>query len=174
MPRAIVITGCSGGGKSTLLAELSHRGHATIQEPGRRIIATGGPCPWEDPKAFALAAIEMAREDIAQADGAITFFDRSALDALVWFERTDTHLDPAIRRHVLSMAYDKHVIIAPPWPEIYVQDTDRRHDLTAALAEYDALCDRLPKFGFSLQALPKDTPTKRADWVEAQMLGEKK
>ena len=173
MPRAIVITGCSGGGKSTLLAELTQRGHATVQEPGRRIIARGGPFPWEDPKAFALAAIEMASEDITQADGAITFFDRSALDALVWFERTDTPLDPAIRRHVLSMAYDKQVIVAPPWPEIYVQETDRRHDLTAALAEYDALCDRLPKFGFSLHSLPKDTPVKRADWVEAQVLGEK-
>ncbi|MEP6018936.1 MAG: AAA family ATPase [Paracoccaceae bacterium] len=173
MPRAIVITGCSGGGKSTLLAELNQRGHATVQEPGRRIIAEGGPFPWADPHAFALAAIEMAREDIEHADGPVTFFDRSALDALVWFERTDTHLDPAIRRHVLSMAYDKQVIIAPPWPEIYVQDTDRRHDLTAALAEYDALCDRLPKFGFSLHSLPKDTPAKRADWVETQVLGEK-
>ncbi len=35
----VVISGCSGGGKSTLLAELSRRGHMTIEEPGRRIVA---------------------------------------------------------------------------------------------------------------------------------------
>ena len=38
MDRFVVITGCSGGGKSTLLDELGRRGHATIEEPGRRIV----------------------------------------------------------------------------------------------------------------------------------------
>ncbi|WP_207234152.1 AAA family ATPase [Pseudomonas aeruginosa] len=34
----VAISGCSGGGKSTLLAELKLRGHAVVEEPGRRII----------------------------------------------------------------------------------------------------------------------------------------
>jgi predicted ATPase len=33
-----VISGCSGGGKSSLLAELARRGFATIEEPGRRVV----------------------------------------------------------------------------------------------------------------------------------------
>jgi predicted ATPase len=37
MNRFVVISGCSGGGKSTLLAELGRRGHAVVEEPGRRI-----------------------------------------------------------------------------------------------------------------------------------------
>jgi predicted ATPase len=32
----IVISGCSGDSKSTLLAELARRGFATVVEPGRR------------------------------------------------------------------------------------------------------------------------------------------
>jgi hypothetical protein len=32
----VLITGCSGGGKSTLLAELRARGHPVVEEPGRR------------------------------------------------------------------------------------------------------------------------------------------
>jgi predicted ATPase len=32
--RFVVISGCSGGGKSALLSELSERGHAVVEEPG--------------------------------------------------------------------------------------------------------------------------------------------
>jgi len=34
----VIISGCSGGGKSTLLAELGRRGYAVVEEPGRRIV----------------------------------------------------------------------------------------------------------------------------------------
>lgn len=62
MERLVVISGCSGGGKSTLLAELARRGHATVEEPGRRIVKqerqAGGPAlPWNDPVAFARRAM---------------------------------------------------------------------------------------------------------------------
>jgi predicted ATPase len=40
--RFVVISGCSGGGKSTLLAELARRGHAVVEEPGRRIVQRNG------------------------------------------------------------------------------------------------------------------------------------
>ena len=39
MENFVTISGCSGGGKSTLLSELRRRGFATIDEPGRRIVA---------------------------------------------------------------------------------------------------------------------------------------
>ena len=62
--RFVVLSGCSGGGKSTLLAELRRRGHATVDEPGRRIVkdesADGGTAlPWIDLAAFARRAIEL-------------------------------------------------------------------------------------------------------------------
>jgi len=39
MENFVTISGCSGGGKSTLLAELRRRGFVTIDEPGRRVVA---------------------------------------------------------------------------------------------------------------------------------------
>jgi predicted ATPase len=56
MNRLVVISGCSGGGKSTLLAELGRRRYAVVEEPGRRIVKTeihsnGTALPWIDPKA---------------------------------------------------------------------------------------------------------------------------
>ena len=79
----VVLSGCSGGGKSTVLAKLAALGHAVVEEPGRRIIAeeiaSGGTAlPWIDLEAFLRRAIDMALADraAAAANQAWTFFDR--------------------------------------------------------------------------------------------------
>jgi predicted ATPase len=60
--RFVVISGCSGGGKSTLLIELGRRGYATVGEPGRRIVkeemlGEGSALPWANEIAFARRAV---------------------------------------------------------------------------------------------------------------------
>ncbi len=70
--RFVVISGCSGGGKSTLLAELGRRGHAVVEEPGRRIVreelqSGGTALPWTDGIAFARRAVALALADRARA-----------------------------------------------------------------------------------------------------------
>lgn len=73
MNRFVVVSGCSGGGKSTLLAELKRRGFAVVEEPGRRIVAEereagGTALPWVDLAAFARRAIALALADRAAAE----------------------------------------------------------------------------------------------------------
>src|SRR4029077_19866466 len=88
MDRFVVISGCSSGGKSTLIAELGRRGYAVVDEPGRRIVkeelARGGSAlPWVDGVAFARRAMEIALADRAAAgslDGWV-FSDRGLIDA---------------------------------------------------------------------------------------------
>ena len=65
MERFVVISGCSGGGKSTLLMELAGRGHPVVDEPGRRIVkeeleGKGSALPWVNGVAFARRAVELA------------------------------------------------------------------------------------------------------------------
>ena len=36
--RFVLLSGCSGGGKSTLFAELQARGYHVVGEPGRRVV----------------------------------------------------------------------------------------------------------------------------------------
>ena len=54
--RFVVLSGCSGGGKSSLLEELRSRGYRVIAEPGRRIVQVeelennGRALPWLDLK----------------------------------------------------------------------------------------------------------------------------
>src|SRR5271167_1547599 len=86
--RFVVISGCSSGGKSTLLTELGRRGHAIVEEPGRRIVkeetlGAGLALPWADETAFARRAIALALADRAAANGVAgwVFFDRGLIDA---------------------------------------------------------------------------------------------
>lgn len=72
MNRSVLMSGCSGGGKSTLLAELAAHGHAVVEEPGRQIVkqeleGNGAALPWVDMAAFARRAIEMAMADYTAA-----------------------------------------------------------------------------------------------------------
>ena len=93
MDRFVVISGCSSGGKSTLIAELGKRGYAVVDEPGRRIVKEeltrgGSALPWVDRIAFARRAMAIALADRAAAgslDGWV-FFDRGLIDAAAALE----------------------------------------------------------------------------------------
>ncbi|WP_066646578.1 MULTISPECIES: AAA family ATPase [Sphingomonas] len=165
--RLFVISGCSGGGKSSIIAELARRGHHVAAEPGRRIIAQGGPMPWEDLAGFLERAIELALVDRAEAltRPAPTFFDRGLIDAVLGLEALTG--DSSRRALVLEHCYAPTVFMAPPWPQIYTTDSDRRHDLAAATAEYDRLVHGYPALGYAIVDLPKTSVAERADFIEA-------
>ncbi len=162
--RKVVITGCSGGGKSTLLDELFRRGHAVVKEPGRRVIAAehasgGNGFPWEDQVRFSTLAFWMAVGDHGAADIDPTFFDRSALDQAAWFEREGKVVPGEVPR------YDRNVFLTPPWEAQFAKDEDRRHSFDEAVVEYDDLLSRLPRWGYLCHILPKVSVKDRADWL---------
>lgn len=167
--RFVVISGCSGGGKSTLLAELSRRGHSVVEEPGRRIVARelecgGSALPWIDPAAFAKEAVKLAQADREAARGlaGLIFFDRGLVDAAAALQHFtgEPHLD-RLGHH----RYHARVFLAPPWPVIYVIDESRRHSLEDAVAEYDRLRAAYTSLGYRLEVLSKASVRKRADLI---------
>ena len=160
-----MISGCSGGGKSTLLTELARRGYAVVAEPGRRILAEeragdGAALPWVDAAALARRALEMSIQDHAAACG-LSFFDRGIVDAAVAIAATGGERPEAI---LAGARYEK-VFLAPPWPEIYVKDEDRRHTLEQALRDFDRVQRAYADAGYAPVILPGDTITARADFV---------
>ncbi len=164
MQRRVVLTGCSGGGKSTLLAELSGRGFATVKEPGRRVIAAerasgGTGFPWDNIQRFSALAFWMAVADHAAAGDGITFFDRSALDQAAWYAR-EGHEVPGVLPE-----YDPQIFLVPPWSEIYETDADRQHGWNTAVREYEDLMQRLPVWGYQCHVLPKASVAERANWL---------
>ena len=57
------------------------------------------------------------------------------------------------------------MFLAPPRPEIYQTDSERRHDLDLAIAEYTRLLDAYPSVGYEAFILPKVSVEERADFV---------
>ena len=55
--------------------------------------------------------------------------------------------------------------MAPPWPEIYATDRERRHGLDVAVAEYRRLLEVYPSLGYEVTILPKIAVAERADFV---------
>ncbi|MFD2647060.1 AAA family ATPase [Devosia albogilva] len=167
MRNFVIISGCSGGGKSSILAELDRRGHATVPEPGRRIVeeetsSGGSALPWSDLGAFLRRALVLSREDVATATAQTgwVFFDRGLLDAASglakltgeWPDLGDVRFHPK-------------VFLTPPWPEIYVQDAARRHGLEQATEEYRRLLRDYPALGYQAVELPRMPVADRADLI---------
>ena len=177
MNRFVLISGCSGGGKSALLAELGQRGYAIIEEPGRRIVKeqllSGGTLlPWTDGVGFARRCIALALSDRKAArhlKGSWVFFDRGLIDASIALR----HLTggPALNAIKRSYRYYQRVFMAPPWPEIYETDNERRHNLDAGVAEYERLIDAYPALGYEVTILPKVGVAERAEFVLRTLAG---
>lgn len=167
--RCVVISGCSGGGKSTLLAMLARQGHRVVPEPGRRVVheeqdGAGRAVPWVDLEAFLRRTLNLAAADYAAHRTASdwVFFDRSMVDAADGL-RHFTGV-PAADAETLQ-CYHATVFLAPPWPEIYVNDAERKHGFVAAEAEYWRLRAAYAALGYQLRELPRLDVAARAAWL---------
>src|SRR5262249_18513143 len=108
----------------------------------------------------------------ANGHGSWVFFDRGLIDAAAGLE----HLtgEPVLATVGQAHRYHQRVFLAPPWPEIYVADPERRHGLDAAVVEYQRLLGVYPSLGYQVIILPKVGVCKRATFVLntlAQRLG---
>ncbi len=174
MERFFAISGCSGGGKSSLIEALAALGFSVVPEPGRRIVAEeqageGKALPWVDMAAFARRAVAMAAADHrAMHDKAgPVFFDRGLVDAVAGLgHATGTAAIPDIVR---QLRYNETVFMVPPWPEIYVNDAERRHGLEEGIAEYERLLDFYPKLGYRPVLLPKADIETRTRFILQQI-----
>src|SRR5690242_939578 len=161
----VMISGCSGGGKSALLSELERRGHAIVAEPALRVVADerqrdGRALPWIDAVAFGQRVLAMSIADHETAQE-LTFFDRGIVDAGVVITARGGEL-PADA--VAQYRYDR-LFLAPPWPEIYEINDDRRHSLDKALRDYERVRMAHLHARYDPIPLPRDTVAARADFV---------
>ena len=91
--RFVVLSGCSGGGKSTLLTALERRGFIVFEEPGRQIIKEqqflkGNALPWTDPLQFVELSVSRSIHQMALAARVDqrSFLDRGIVDAISFLE----------------------------------------------------------------------------------------
>lgn len=168
--RQVVLSGCSSGGKSSLLMELARRGFPTVPEPGRRIVEEemrvgGSALPWVNPAAFAKRAVEMARCDLENVVYAArwVFFDRGLVDAAVALQHSAGASAATVLRR--NRRYYRQVFLTPPWSEIFVEDGERRHGFADAVSEYERLFRAYGEFGYQTILLPKVGVGERVDFL---------
>ena len=153
-----------------LLGELRRRGYGVVEEPGRRIVNEeleegGSALPWVDMTAFLRRAAEVALLDRTRADGVAgwVFFDRCLVDAVAGLEEITG--EPLLASLAQGIRYHHRVFLVPPWPEIYVRDPERRHDIDAALVEYSRLLRAFSSLEYEISVIPKIGVSERADFV---------
>lgn len=115
--------------------------------------------------AFLRRAMDMALADLADArsESGWVFFDRGLIDAAAALQGLTGN--PLLAAPGGGHRYYRRVFIAPPWPEIYRHDAERRHDLDEAITEYDRLLRTYPLLGYEVLLLPKTDVSARADFV---------
>lgn len=172
--RRILITGCSGAGKSALLEEMFRRGLETIKEPGRRVIRAeermgGKGLPWVNPERFAKLCLKIASADWDGVRAGTVLFDRGVFDAAVHLGRLGQ--EELAEGYFKTYPYDITVVLAAPWEELFMADQDRRHSFADAVDEYVQIAATLDRLGYDAQVIPEASVKDRADWLERVIAG---
>jgi predicted ATPase len=172
----IVLSGCSGGGKSSLLAELAKRGFATFEEPGRQVVKEqlligGDALPWGNADLFLELTISRSIHHLVEAarGDKIAFFDRGIVDQLSGYGRLGLEIPAHFRAAAERFRYREAVFLVPPWREIFANDAERRHSFEESVAQYDAVLVTYQAFAYRPVIVPKTNVAARADFIVAQL-----
>lgn len=168
-----VLTGASGGGKSTLLAALAKRGFRTQPEIGRTLveeqIASGGNAlPWSDPVAFRDQMFQRSLDafDHQEAFDDVVIFDRSFLEAIAYCRLIGETVPSFMSGEAEKRRFHDPVFVCPPWKDIFTQDAERQHDFDYACRDHDANVATYREQGYRLFDLPKVSVSDRVEIVE--------
>src|SRR5262249_51855587 len=104
--------------------------------------------PWIDATAFAQRAVALSLADLAAAQAAAgwVFFDRGLIDAELALQQATGQ--PAVGTADGAQRYHRTVFLTPPWPALFRQDPERRHNLESAIDEHERLAAAYPALGY--------------------------
>lgn len=164
----VIISGCSGGGKSTLLSELAKRGYSVMQEPGRQIVKEqsaidGDAFPWTNLDKFLDLALSryLFLFNSQSEQQQIVFFDRGIIDAVQLNSSQPEYFQNAAK----NFRYNRLVFLVPPWEEIFTGDTERKHSFESAKKEYEELLIKYKNFGYETLLIPKVSVNERVEFI---------
>lgn len=174
--RFFVITGGPGSGKTTLIEALAARGLARSIEAGRAIITDqvsigGNALPWADRGAFAERMFnwEMRSYHWAQSIKGPVIFDRGIPDVIGYLTLVKLPVPEYMDSAARQFRYHGNVFIAPPWPEIFGQDTERKQTFEEARATYEVMVETYTAYGYKLITLPLASVEERVEVVTKEI-----
>lgn len=176
-----VITGGPGSGKSTLIDYLEQQGFMRSVEAGRSIIQEqtmigGAALPWKDSMLFAelmlswdMRSYQHELQKLKQGINAPVLFDRGVPDVMGYLRLEGVEVPDHILRAGELFRYNKRVFIAPPWPDIYRQDAERKQDLKTACRTFDTMAAVYTELGYELVELPRCSIEERAAFIRSSL-----
>jgi len=172
--KKFIITGGPGSGKSTLIEALSKRGYTCFEEVSRKLIQqevkkSEGVLPWNNLAGFAELALD---EMLSQCQATVSeskpcFFDRAIPDIFGYMQHGALPVPDKYFECLNRCSYNPNVFILPPWPEIFVQDSERWQTFDEAMDLYFALRETYTNLGFELWELPTCDPMCRVEFIQS-------
>jgi len=158
--RRVVFTGGPGAGKTTLLDELRSRGHATIGDSARAIIADRlrrNLSPRPEPREFAEEVLRRDVENYTRLASAneLIFYDRGIVDALCMLDQAAPLAPRELTALLRTYAYDPQVFVFPPWRDIYTNDAERDQTFGDAERVHDRVTRWYRNCGYALIEVPR-------------------
>lgn len=167
-----IISGGPGAGKSTLLQALHQKGHTVSEEASRQIIieetSKGSNClPWVHLSCFARKVLERMTQNYEHTptSSPTTFFDRGIPDIIAYLKVAKQPINKAYVHAVKQYRYNSLVFLAPPWQEIYVNDSERWQTFDEAVALYHAIKETYHSFDYTILQLPHASVEERVNFI---------
>lgn len=170
-----VLTGASGGGKSSIIRALRVAGFHCVDEVGREVVQAqrhngGDATPWQDRRAFRdlLFARSVAAFARAAAISGPVIFDRGIVEAVAYSRLLQLPVPDEWLAVIQRCRYASVVFVAPPWREIFRTDAERRKSWGEVLRDYRFTVEAYAAAGYDMVELPRGSAAERAAFVLSQ------
>lgn len=178
-PLKVVITGGPSTGKTSVIDLLEKKGYFCVHELIRSMTSaekkegnedefiTNPIVSVKDPEKFNKALLDGRvgqYQNALKKNTNVVFFDRGIPDVHAYMHCFDQSYDQDFAQPNYDYRYD-HILIMPPWEEIYAVDNERFETYEESLRIFESLQSTYIKFGYDVTLIPKDSVEKRTDFI---------